>query len=111
MTFGDWFVTLGTETGRGISYPVALPEKAPFTVSAWKSADRMTLPGARGARSLKRLCADAGFRPWQRDALPVLRAGGLPVVVPGVGVDAAFEPQDGKPLLYVTFTKEDGNAQ
>ncbi|MCI9481633.1 MAG: tRNA lysidine(34) synthetase TilS [Oscillibacter sp.] len=111
VTFGEWFVTLGAEPGRGASYPVALPEKTPLAVSAWKSADRMTLPGARGPRSLKRLCADAGFRPWQRDALPVLRADGEPAAVPGVGVDAAFMPQDGKPVLYVTFTKEDGNAQ
>ncbi|MCI8811098.1 MAG: tRNA lysidine(34) synthetase TilS [Oscillibacter sp.] len=109
--FGEWTVTLGAEPGEGDSYPVSLPEKASLTVTSWKSADRMTLPDSRGPRSLKRLCADAGFRPWQRDALPVLRVDGISAAVPGVGADAAFAPQPGGPAVFVTFTKEDGNEQ
>lgn len=109
--FGEWTVTLGAEPRPGECFRIALPEKAELTVTAWKSADRMTLPGSRGPRSLKRLCTDAGFRPWQRDALPVLRVGDIPAAVPGVGVGEAFSPQPNGPEAYVTFTKEDGNGQ
>lgn len=109
--FGDWTVSLGREPGEGDFYQISLPPKIPVTVSAWKSTDRMALPGSRGPRSLKRLCADAGFRPWQRDALPVLRVGDAPAAMPGVGINEAFAPRPGGPAVYVTFTKEDGNGQ
>ena len=101
--FGGWEVTLGRTPGPGYCRPIALPRGTPLTVTAWKSGDRMTLPGARGSRTLKRLCAEAGFRPWQRDVLPVLRVGEEPAAVPEVGVDAAFAPEPGARSLYVSF--------
>lgn len=43
-----------------------------FTVRTWKATDRIQLPGARGARSLKRLYAERGVAPEERDRIPVL---------------------------------------
>lgn len=112
VAFGGWLVTLDAAPGEGIA--LSLPENAPLTVTPWRSGDRMTLPGARGSRTLKRLCADAGVRPWQRDALPVLRAGGVPAAVPGVGIDAAFAPRPGEAAVYAAFyrkTEQKGERQ
>lgn len=112
LNFGQWTITLDTAPGKGA--PLSLPEDAPLTVTAWQAGDRMTLPGAKGSRSLKRLCADAGIRPWQRDRLPVLRAGGQPAAVPGIGTDASFAPQPKGAAVYVTFYKqreEEGHEQ
>ena len=50
----------------------------------------MTLPGARGARSLKRLYAERGIPPEQRDALPVLCCGEDIVAAAGIGVDSRY---------------------
>ena len=63
----------------------------------------MTLPGSRGTRSLKRLCAERGSSPAERDALPVLRAGEHPAAVPGVGVDLDVTPRNQDAVLYVSF--------
>ena len=103
VSFGEWEVTLSLEPGPGDSYPIVLPREGPLMVTAWRSGDRMTLPGARGSRTVKRLCADAGFLPWQRDTLPVLRAGEEPIAVPQVGVAAGFVPETEGKTLYVTF--------
>lgn len=102
VTLGEWTVSLGTEPERGaVSY--ALKQTEELCVTTWRSADRMTLPGSRGARSLKRLCTDAGIQPWQRDRMPVLRAGGQVVAVPGIGSDLKFLPRIEEAAIYVTF--------
>jgi len=80
-----------------------LPDGETLSVSAWRRDDRMALPGGRGARTLKRLCADAGIVPTKRDALPVFRSGGRPAAVPGIGIDAEFTPRTGCETRYVTF--------
>ena len=75
----------------------------------------MRLPGQRGARTLKRLCAERGIPPWQRDALPVLRVGEAPAAVPGVGIDQEFALRRDEAAVYVTFArkkdKEDGRHE
>lgn len=104
--YGRWQVALGRQRpADGMALSPEL-EGAALTVSAWEPADRMTLPGARGERSLKRLCADGGWTPTQRDGLPVLRAGGRPAAVPGVGVDMRFLPKEGEAPLYVQFRQK-----
>ena len=50
----------------------------------------MTLPGARGARSLKRLYAERGILPEERDELPVLCCGEDIVAAAGIGVDSRY---------------------
>ena len=59
-------------------------------VRTWRADDRLTLPGSRGARSLKRLFSERGIAPPERDHLPVITVNGRIAAAFGVGVDAAF---------------------
>ena len=43
-----------------------------LSVRSWTARDRLWLPEARGARSLKRLYAERGIAPEDRDRYPVL---------------------------------------
>ena len=102
--FGDWRVSLGEPIlPQGEYYKVSLPTDGTITVSRWKSADRMTIPGSRGSRSVKRLSADRGISPAERDRLPVLRLDGCPVVIPGIGVNERFTPGEERKTILVTF--------
>ena len=83
-----------------------LPPEAEVRVTPWRREDRMTTPGSRGPRSLKRLCADRGITPAARDALPVLRVNGRAAAVPGIGMNLDFAPSDGKTTVFVTFHQE-----
>lgn len=87
--FGEWEVTLG-EGAEG-----------PFRVTAWDPSDRMTLPGSRGKRSVKRLCAERGITPRERDGLPVLRLGQTPVAMARLGTDLEFAPEND--TVFVKF--------
>lgn len=66
----------------------------------------MTLPGARGSRTLKRLCADRGVRPLAAGRPAVLRADGRPAAVPKIGMDVEFTPQEDGTAVFVTFYQE-----
>lgn len=103
VRFGSWLVSLngGGPAGR-FSYRLSLP--GPLKVTAWRSGDRMTLPGSRGRRTVKRLWADAGVPPGQRDGLPVLRLGERIVAAPYLGVDLDFAA--GETGARVTFYTE-----
>ena len=102
VTFGGWRVSLTEDgTGRGIS----LPENGTLTVTLWRRDDRMVLPGSRGERSLKRLCADAGISPMGRDAMPVFRVNGQAAAVPGLGIDLRFTPEK-VPAAYISFHQD-----
>ncbi|MEG1594464.1 MAG: tRNA lysidine(34) synthetase TilS, partial [Oscillibacter sp.] len=91
VSFGRWTVTLSQRgDGRALS-AASLGE--PLCVTPWRSDDRLKLPHARGHRSLKRLCLDAGLSPAERDALPVLRMGETPVAVPQIGENMCFTPR------------------
>lgn len=105
--FGDWQIVLGEHSLlQGERYHISLPECKTFTVSGWKSADRMTVPSSRGSRSVKRLAADRGLSFAERDRLPVLRMDGCPVVIPGIGVNEKFTPDENQGSILVTFIKK-----
>ncbi|MCI7734927.1 MAG: tRNA lysidine(34) synthetase TilS [Dysosmobacter sp.] len=106
VAFGRWRVALTDLPGRGTSYRLTLPPEADLRVTAWRGSDRLTLPGARGSRSLKRLCADRGIPPGRRDRLPVLRLGEVPAAVPGIGVNTEITPPAGGRTVVVTFYEE-----
>jgi len=109
VSFGDWTVRVGGEAGEGYAYTLdASALSGPLSVTAWRPDDRIRLPGARGSRSLKRLCVDAGISPWRRDLLPVLRIDGRPAAVPGVGIDQRFAPEaEGKTVLFQYKNQQD----
>ena len=86
--------------------PMWLPEGAVMAVTSWRPGDRLRLPGSRGSRSFKRLCADRGLTPEERDLLPVLRVGDAPAADPLFGVHADFAPRSGERTVYVRFYKK-----
>lgn len=67
--------------------------------------DRLTLPGARGARSVKRLCLDRGVSPEERDRLPAVYVDGALAAVWRLGVDVKFLPE-GDAVRFIKITKE-----
>ena len=62
-----------------------VPLPGPFTVRPWQGRDRMTLPGSRGSRTVKRLLMDAAIPRERWERLPVICCDGKPVFIPGVG--------------------------
>lgn len=78
-------------------YPVAYDtiNSLRLTVRTWRASDRMTLPGARGARSLKRLYAERGIDPELRDSLPVWCCGDTVIAAAGIGTDSRFYGETG----------------
>lgn len=101
VCFGAWRVALDAAGPPGaFSCRVRLDGAA--QVTAWRPDDRMTLPGSRGSRSLKRLFADAGIPPEERDRTPVLRIGGRAAAVPGLGAELSA----GDAGVQVIFYKE-----
>ena len=78
---------------------------APLSVGAWDARESMSLPISRGSRSLKRLFAERGFSPDEREHTPVIRSGGAVAAVYGIGTDALFLPSDGESVCVLTFVK------
>lgn len=76
-----------------------------LSVSAWSPREYLTLPG-KTRRSIKRLFADAGISPAQRDMTPVVRINGCAAAVCGVGVDEAFLPTDGENAITIEISKK-----
>ena len=65
----------------------------------------MTLPGSRGSRSVKRLCAERGISPAERDTLPVLRVNGQIAAMALLGTTLEFAPQNDENTVYIRFEK------
>lgn len=99
--WGDWEVLLTKEDNGGCA--VSLPAGTPLWVTYWRPNDRMTVPGSRGSRSVKRLCADLGISPQERDTLPVLRTEDAPVAMARVGINMEFAPKEDEKTVYIKF--------
>lgn len=69
---------------------------APCDLSA-----RLTLEGANGARSVKRLCVDKKIPLSERGALPAIYAGDRLAAVWRLGTDVAFLPQRSEDMRFV----------
>ena len=102
--------TISDDYVKSLAAPMQLrltvPEDAAVQVSLWQSCDRMTLSGSRGSRTVKRLAAERGISPAERDRLPVLRINGCPAVIPGIGIDEEFTPAPQKSVVMVIFLKQ-----
>ena len=68
--------------------------KRPLFVQTCRAGDGLKLPGSRGRRSVKRLCADWGIGPGERDALPAFYVGESLAAVWPLGVDEEFQPRE-----------------
>lgn len=96
VRFGDWSLTLDPVKPSDADMQLdATAAAEPLRVTCWRRDDRMTLPGYRGSRSLKRLFADAGILPAERERYPVLRCGNTVAAVPHIGTEEAFIPRTG----------------
>ena len=103
LRWGGWFI----RAERGIAAASALTVRAdafPLTVGAWDPRARLRLPGAP-ERSLKRLYAERGIAPEERDRLPVFYSGGRAAAAYGLGTDEAFLPRTGEQALLVRVEK------
>ena len=89
--WGEYNIILSSQQGD------PLPGPGPFTVRPWQGRDRMTLPGSRGSRSVKRLLTDAAIPRERWDSLPVICCDGKPVYIPGVGA-----AETGETIHYYT---------
>ncbi len=106
VCFGSWRVTLTADAGtEGVT--LSLPAETALTVTAWASRDRLN------GRTLKRLWADRGVPPTERDRLPVLRADGRAVIAAHLMKDADFAPDRYETVVRVIFynTEEKDYAQ
>ena len=101
LPWGEYVLTLLSRrpAGEGIvfSWEGSPGEDPAVTVGPCPAGGRLTLPGARGARSVKRLCRDRGISPEERDRLPAFYVEGRLAAVRRLGVDAAFAPGGGSP--------------
>ena len=105
VTFGGTEVMVSDAAMPG-ALPMHLPEGASLTVTPWRPGDWLRTPGSRGRRSFKRLCADQGLTPAERDRLPVLRVGEAHAADPVFGVSADFAPCSGEQTVFVRFTNK-----
>ena len=104
LRWGDYTLTLldGPE-GEGISFCwQGRPGQSPVvTVAPCPPGERLTLPGARGSRSVKRLCLDGRISLAERDRLPAIYVEGELAAVWRLGVNTAFAPEGGAPCRFI----------
>lgn len=105
VEFGGTTVMISNHALPG-ALPIRLPADAAVSVTPWRPGDWLRLPGSRGKRSFKRLCAERGLTPEERDALAVLRVGETHAADPVFGVQPDFAPCSGEEPVFVKFTKK-----
>lgn len=101
VPFGCWRVTVTDEAGRE-GTALSLPAGAAVSVTGWSPRDRLN------GRTVKRLCAERGIAPAERDGLPVLRIGGQAAAVPWLGLDENFALNRHETAARVIFYKDRG---
>jgi len=108
LAWGGYTLTLldRREGGGGIALrPPAQGEDGVLTVATAPPGGRLTLLGARGSRSVKRLCLDRGITLEERDRLPAIYMDGRLAAVWRLGVDTAFAPEGGGPCRFIKITR------
>ena len=107
LRWGDYTLTLlDRREGEGIALRDRRPEESQaVSVGPCPAGDRLTLPGAKGSRTIKRLCLDRRVTLEERDRLPAVYAGGQLAAVWRLGVDQAFLPEEGKPVRFIQVAK------
>ena len=107
LRWGEYTLTLlDRPEGEGLALRRLKREPgAVWTVAPCPAGERLTLPGARGARSVKRLCLDRRISLAERDRLPAVYVNGTLAAVWRLGVDTAFAPEEGRPLRFIKIEK------
>lgn len=105
LCWGDYTLTLlDHREGPGLALRPG-PEWEKTAVAPCNPVDRLTLPGARGGRTVKRLCLDRHITLAERDRLPAIYLGDRLAAVWGLGVDAEFAPE-GEPCRFIQIMKK-----
>ena len=108
LHWGDYTLTLlDRPEGEGISFFWrGRPGQSPVVTAApCPPGERLTLPGARGSRSVKRLCLDRRISLAERDRLPAIYVEGKLAAVWRLDVDAAFAPEGREPCRFIKIEK------
>ena len=101
LRWGRFTITLlSAPDGEGLALRAPRDGEA-ISVSRCAAGAYLTLAGANGARSVKRLCLDRHIPLDERDALPALYAGGRLAAVYRLGTDTAFLPDEGGEACFV----------
>ncbi len=77
-----------------------------LTVQACPDRLRLTLPGSRGSRSVKRLLTERGVPPEERRQTPAFRVDRRLAAVWGLGTDVEFMPEDSGCGVEMTLYKQ-----
>ena len=103
IIWGDYRITLLDQPeGEGLALRTRTPFETPaLTVGPLIPGDRLTLPGGRGSRSLKRLCLDRRISLSERDRLPAVYTEGRLAAVWRLGVDVDFTAPEGGPCRFI----------
>lgn len=106
LSWGDYTLTLlDRRVGRGLALRLRRQEeRMSLMVGPCQPGDRLTLPGARGGRTVKRLCLDRHIPLAERDRLPAIYLGDRLAAVWGLGVDQKFAPE-GEPCRFIQIMK------
>ena len=101
LRWGNFELTLLCEPdGEGLS--LRTPEDGEtVSVGSCDLKARLTLEGANGARSVKRLCIDRQISLTERDALPAIYFGDRLAAVWRLGTDVAFLPRGDEAARFV----------
>lgn len=83
---------------------LSTPAEGPLTVGPCPPAGRLWLPGAKGSRTVKRLCLDRGIPLSRREGLPAIYAGDRLAAVWELGVDMEALPAGG-PCRFIQVIK------
>ena len=104
LSWGDYTLTLlDRREGPGLALGPGA-EWEYVSVASCDPAARLTLPGARGGRTVKRLCLDRHIPLAERDGLPAIYLGDRLAAVWGLGVDQEFAPE-GEPCRFIQIMK------
>lgn len=105
LRWGDYTLTLlDRRLGEGLALRPG-PVGETVAVAPCDPGARLTLPEARGGRTIKRLCLDRRISLAQRDGLPTIYVGARLAAVWPLGVDREFLPE-GEPCRFIQIIKE-----
>jgi len=91
--------------GRGQGISATVLAEAPLEARLRKGGERFQPDPKRPRRALKDLLQEAGVPPWERERLPLLFSGESLVLVPGIGVAAAFQAEPGERGFVVAWDR------
>ncbi len=110
VTWGDYHISCkkGVENFTEKRDTIALKcdmIALPIEVGPWDRQLGLTLPGSRGRRSLKRLFAERGLSPGERERTPVFYTAGRLCAAAEIGADEAFLPEKGEETVVLIIEK------